>query len=54
MKDWLIVRVISNDSLLGRHFVEDKHRYCVLEDKVLSLRTSTTSTSSVGEYSLRY
>jgi hypothetical protein len=54
MKDWLVVREVSSANAVARHWVQSKHRYCVLGDGVLSLRTSDTTNSCVGEYSLRY
>jgi hypothetical protein len=57
MKGWLVVREVSSANTVARHWVQFKHRYCVLGDNVLSLRTSdisSTTTSLVGEYSLRY
>ena len=54
MKDWLVVREVSSSNVLARHWVQSKHRFCVLRDSVLSLRTSDTTPTSVGEYSLRY
>jgi hypothetical protein len=53
MKSWLVVREVSSANSVARHWVQAKHRYCVLENCVLALRTSDTTTSTVGEYSLR-
>jgi len=52
MKGWLVVREVSSANSVARHWVQSKHRYCVLENCILTLKTSDTTTSNVGEYSL--
>ncbi len=52
MKDWLVVREIFGGNI-ARHWTESRHRFCVLENGELLLKTSDTVGKPVSEYSLR-